>query len=135
MSKIKNAYETLRVWEQLDWFADEQLGNWADPKETAEAFAVRDYYQAVVQEELGITATQFPEFVQWHYDYVWEMTDDEQDAHYGDGWSLESTAQFRYWRQVYRALKPQGLNDAIANLKTVKPSANHSATCSECCAL
>lgn len=104
MSKIKNTYETLRVWEQLDWFADEQHGNWADAKVVAEAFAVRDFYQGVVQEELGIDAEQFPGLIQWHYDYVWEMDEDEQDAHYGDGWSLESTAQFNYWRQVYRAL-------------------------------
>lgn len=99
----KDAPDDLRTWELLDWYADEKLGNWADQKDIEQAFAVRDYYQTVIQDKYGLDATQFEEFINWHFEYYWSLTQEQQEEHIGNAWSLEATAQFRYWRQVYLA--------------------------------
>jgi RNA polymerase-interacting CarD/CdnL/TRCF family regulator len=100
MSATKNAYETLRTWELLDWYADEAHGNWEAEEIIKKAFIVRDYYQTEAQKDLGIEEKQFAKFVDWHYSNINQMSEEEEEQHYHENWAEEAKVFYNYYAQI-----------------------------------
>ena len=102
MSAIKNILEDLTTYELLDWYADELHGNWEPADKVAEAFKVRDWFQADIEQRYDITTQGFIEMLKLHSEYVDSMHDDDLEE-YQAGWAQQAQAMHNYYRQAYRS--------------------------------
>ena len=102
MSAMKAILDDLTTYELLDWYADDQAGNWAPADEVAEALAIRDWFQRDIEKRYNISTEGFFEMLKMHSEYVYEMHDDDLQEYEAD-WALQAQAMHNYYRQAFRA--------------------------------
>jgi hypothetical protein len=102
MSAMKAILDDLTTFELLDWYADELHGNWAPAHEVAEAFDIRNWFQADIEKRYNITTEGFIEMLKMHSEYVNTMHDDDLHEYEAD-WALQAQAMHNYYRQAFRA--------------------------------